>query len=72
MLVTMDFPDALTGGLRRTTDIVRGILEKTRADLTLAITQKSLEKRLTLIDTAGPIVTSEGKTANIPTIETPR
>jgi translin len=47
MLVTIDFPDALTGGLRRTTDMVRGVLEKTRSDLTLAITQKSLEKRLT-------------------------
>lgn len=46
MLVTMDFPDALTGGLRRTTDMVRGVLEKTRSDLTLAITQKNLENRL--------------------------
>ena len=46
MLVTMDFPDALTGGLRRTTDMVRGVLEKTRSDLTLAITQKTLEKKL--------------------------
>jgi len=50
MLVTMDFPDALTGGLRRTTDMVRGVLEKTRSDLTLAITQKSLEKRLMRVD----------------------
>jgi translin len=46
MLVTMDFPDALTGGLRRTTDMVRGVLEKTRSDLTLAIRQKELESRL--------------------------
>jgi translin len=46
MLVTMDFPDALTGGLRRTTDMVRGVLEKTRSDLTLAIRQKALEVRI--------------------------
>jgi translin len=46
MLVTMDFPDALTGGLRRTTDMVRGVLEKTRSDLTLAIRQKALETRI--------------------------
>lgn len=46
MLVTMDFPDALTGGLRRTTDMVRGVLEKTRSDLTLMIRQKALETRL--------------------------
>jgi len=46
VLVTMDFPDAITGGLRHTTDNVRGILEKTRGDLTLAFQQKELETRL--------------------------
>jgi translin len=46
VLVTMDFPDVLTGGLRRTTDMVRGVLEKTRSDLTLAIQQKALEKKI--------------------------
>lgn len=46
ILVTMDFPDALTYGLRRTTDVVRGILEKTRGDLTLASEQRRLEKRM--------------------------
>lgn len=45
-LVTMDFPDAITGGLRRTTDMVRGVLERTRSDLTLAIRQQALENRL--------------------------
>ncbi len=47
MLITMDFPDALTGGLRRTTDMVRGVLERTRSDLTITITQKALEKKIT-------------------------
>lgn len=46
LLVTMDFPDALTGGLRRTTDLVRGVLERTRGDLTLAAQQAVLEARL--------------------------
>ncbi len=46
MLVTMDFPDALTGGLRRTTDMVRGVLERTRGDLTVAARQEKLEKTL--------------------------
>ena len=46
VLVTMDFPDAITGGLRRTTDMVRGVLERTRSDLTLAIRQKDLENKL--------------------------
>lgn len=45
-LVTMDFPDAVTGGLRHTTDQVRGILEKTRGDVSLAVRQKELEIRL--------------------------
>ncbi|MBI4284234.1 MAG: haloacid dehalogenase [Chloroflexi bacterium] len=46
VLVTMDFPDAITGGLRRTTDMVRGVLERTRSDLSLVIRQMALEKRL--------------------------
>ena len=46
VLVTIDFPDALTGGLRRTTDMVRGVLERTRSDLTILVRQKDLENRL--------------------------
>ena len=56
LLVTMDFPDAITGGLRRTTDMVRGVLEKTRSDLTLVIRQQSLEKRLDSLEKKGRIV----------------
>lgn len=46
VLVTMDFPDAITGGLRHTTDMVRGVLERTRSDLTLVMRQKELEEKL--------------------------
>jgi translin len=46
VLVTIDFPDAITGGLRRTTDMVRGVLERTRSDLTLSMQQKRLEDKL--------------------------
>jgi len=46
LLVTIDFPDALTGGLRRTTDMVRGVLERTRGDLTLSLRQRDLERKL--------------------------
>jgi translin len=42
----MDFPDALTGGLRRTTDVLRGVLERTRGDLTVAVRQEELETAL--------------------------
>ena len=46
VLITMDFPDAITGGLRRTTDMVRGVVERTRSDLTLVIRHKDLEDKL--------------------------
>ena len=46
ILVTMDFPDAVTRGLRRSTDMVRGILERTRGDLTVALRQQRLEALL--------------------------
>jgi translin len=46
VLVTMDYPDALTGGLRRTTDAARGIIEKTRGELTTALRQDELREAL--------------------------
>ena len=46
VLVTIDFPDAITGGLRHTTDQVRGILEKTRGDVTMVVRQRELESKL--------------------------
>lgn len=42
-LVTFDFPDALTHGLRRQTDIVRSVLERTRGDLTQSLRQQRLQ-----------------------------
>ena len=50
VLVTIDYPDAMTGGLRRTTDAVRGILERTRGDLTLSVRQRHLEQKLADLD----------------------
>lgn len=46
VLVTMDYPDALTGGLRRTTDSARGIIEKTRGELTTALRQDELRSAI--------------------------
>ena len=43
VLISVDFPDAITSGLRRTTDTTRGILEKTRGDLTTAVVQLQLQ-----------------------------
>lgn len=46
VLVTMDYPDAITGGLRRTTDLVRGVTERTRGDFTMSLRQYQLEQAL--------------------------
>jgi translin len=46
VLVTMDFPEGVTGGLRRTADAMRGILERTRGDFTLSYMLSRLEARL--------------------------
>ena len=43
LLITIDFPDAITGGLRRTTDQLRAVLERTRGDVTLTLNQRRLE-----------------------------
>ncbi len=46
VLVTLDYPDAITNGLRRQTDIVRGIVERTRADLTLSLREQDVKKAM--------------------------
>ena len=46
VLITIDFPDAITRGLRRTTDMVRGVLERTRGDLTMSLRQEKLRQAL--------------------------
>src|SRR5579885_1281323 len=46
ILISIDFPDAITAGLRRTTDSARGILEKTRGDLTIAMEQAQLQRTM--------------------------
>ncbi len=46
LLVTIDYPDAITRGLRRTTDMVRGVTERTRGDLTTSFHQHELKMAL--------------------------
>jgi translin len=46
ILITMDYPDAVTNGLRRQTDLLRGIVERTRADLTLSLREEKLKAEL--------------------------
>jgi len=46
ILVTIDYPDAITHGLRRQTDLVRGIIERTRADLTMSLREQHMQQAL--------------------------
>jgi translin len=46
ILITIDYPDALTGGLRRTTDALRAVLERTRGDVTTAIVAARLQRAI--------------------------
>ena len=50
VLVTMDYPDAVTRGLRRLTDICRSLVERTRGDMTISLRQKRLEQSLQNLD----------------------
>lgn len=70
LLMTFDFPDAITYGLRRRVDVLRGVLERTRGDLTTSLRQqrlrtalRSLEERLGLPsdDLAKPYAADEDK-----------
>ncbi len=52
VLVSMDFPEGVTRGLRRSTDMARGVLERTRGDLTLALRQRRLERTFSSLERA--------------------
>ena len=63
ILVTVDFPEQVTGGLRRTTDAMRGVLERTRGDLTMALRQRDLEQKLASLE-INSSSTEDGKVQN--------
>lgn len=58
-LVTMDYPDAVTNGLRRQTDLARGIIERTRADLTMSLREQHLQEALQEFASQFPAAKSE-------------
>lgn len=45
-LVAIDYPDAVTGGLRRSTDALRAVLERTRSDVTTTVLQQRLQRAI--------------------------
>jgi translin len=57
VLVSIDYPDAITGNLRRSTDVARSLIEKTRGDVTTAIGQRGLREAL---DRHGRTVLGDG------------
>jgi len=50
-LMAFDFPEGVTRGLRRRTDSVRALIERTRGDLTLAIRQQELAAAMEKLET---------------------
>ena len=63
ILVTMDYPDAITNGLRRQTDIIRAIIERTRGDVTFSLRGEKLERSLSRL--SGLLPDSEGRPENV-------
>jgi translin len=61
VLVTIDYPDAITNGLRRQTDIARSIIEKTRGDITFSLRGEHLEQAIERLS-----IQLIGKQAEIP------
>jgi translin len=69
VLVTIDYPDAITNGLRRQTDLVRGIIEKTRGDITFSFRSHQLTKAISDFSAqlnGGPIAAEDGGGLSIP------
>jgi translin len=54
VLVTVDYPDAITGGLRRTTDALRAVVERSRSDVTTTVLQARLQRAIEGSGGSGP------------------
>ena len=68
VLVTMDYPDAITNGLRRQTDLARGIIEKTRGDVTFSLRGEDLTQAIRQLSSqlnGGPAEVEEGSGLSI-------
>ena len=46
VLESVDYPEGVTTGLRRTTDQLRSVVERTRGDITIALERKELERSI--------------------------
>lgn len=66
ILVTMDYPDAITNGLRRQTDVIRAIIERTRGDVTFSLRGEKLERSLSRLSGQLPGSESLLESARLP------
>ena len=69
VLVTMDYPDAITNGLRRQTDLARSIIEKTRGDITFSLRGEDLSQAIRQLSSqlnGGPVEAEERSGMSIP------
>jgi translin len=68
ILVTMDYPDAITNGLRRQTDVIRAIIERTRGDVTFSLRGERLERSLSQLSSQlpGNAAAPEGRQLSLP------
>jgi translin len=72
VLVTMDYPDAITNGLRRQTDLARGIIEKTRGDVTFSLRGQQLTEAIRGLSSqlsGAPVETEEADGLSVPVNE---
>ena len=69
VLVTIDYPDAITNGLRRQTDLARGIIEKTRGDMTFSLRGEHLEQAISRLSVqlngGKPVASDSGPAARL-------
>jgi translin len=69
VLVTIDYPDAITNGLRRQTDLARGIIEKTRGDVTFSLRGEQLTQAIRGLSSqlnGGPVEAEDRDGISIP------
>jgi translin len=69
VLVTMDYPDAITNGRRRQTDLARSIIEKTRGDITFSLRGEDLSQAIRQLSSqlnGSPVEAEEGSRISIP------
>lgn len=66
VLVTMDYPDAITNGLRRQTDLARSIIEKTRGDVTFSLRGEHLEQAIGRLSAELNTNPTEGTAGKLP------